>query len=122
MNATVMQDFHEFPFLRASILALGAVLAALLLSLFLWDIAHIRLPVYAQLHLYGAIFLATRIGGIRSGIVAFVLALGVSDFFLTEPRYELFTIDDLPDFLTFGLAGGGSLWIGHLGRRISEAG
>jgi hypothetical protein len=48
------------------------------------------------------------------------LALGLSDYFLTEPLYQLFTIDDLPDFLTFGLAAGGSVWIGYLGRRMAE--
>lgn len=99
---------------------MGAVFAALLLSLLLWDIAHVRLPVYAQVHLYAAIFVAARIGGLRSGLTAFALTLAIADFFLTEPRYELFTIDDLPDFLTFSMAGSGSIWIGYLGRKIAH--
>jgi K+-sensing histidine kinase KdpD len=105
---------------RSLFLASGAVAAALLLSLFLSEVAHIRPPVYAQVHLYGAIFAAARIGGLQAGLAAFVLALGLSDYFLTEPLYQLFTIDDLPDFLTFGLAAGGSVWIGYLGRRMAE--
>jgi len=96
------------------------VAAALLLSLSLSEVAHIRPPVYAQVHLYGAIFAAARIGGLQAGLAALMLALGLSDYFLTEPLHQLFMIDDLPDFLTFGLAAGGSVWIGCLGRRMAE--
>ena len=66
---------------RTLCLAGGTVVIAVMLSLLLSGIAHIRLPVYAQLHLYGAIFVATRFGGLQSGIVAFVLAFLLAAFF-----------------------------------------
>ena len=110
------------PRARSLLLAGVAVATALLLSLFLSEIAHIRLPVYAHIHLYAAIFLATRIGGLLAGIAATVLALIFADFFLTEPLYVLFPIYDFPDYVTFSLAAGGSIWVGHLGRRMSDAG
>ena len=102
-------------------LAGGAVGVALLLSLLLSEIAHIRLLVYAHVHLYAAIFLATRTGGLLVGIAALVLTLVFSDFFLTEPLYVLFPIYDLPDYVTFSLVGIGAIWIGYLGRRMSSA-
>ena len=99
----------------------GVVAAALLLSLFLSEIAHIRLPVYAHIQLFVAIFLATRIGGLLAGTAAMVLALVFSDFFLTDPLYVLFPIYDLPDYATFSLAAAGAIWIGYLGRKMSAA-
>jgi K+-sensing histidine kinase KdpD len=109
------------PRARSLLLAGGVVAAALLLSLFLSEIAHIRVPVYAHVHLYVAIFLATRIGGLLVGIAASVLTLVFTDFFLTQPLYVLFPIYDLPDYATFSLAAGGAIWIGYLGRRMSDA-
>ena len=52
-----------------------------MLSLFLSEIAHIRLPVYVHVHLYAAIFAATRIAGVVVGIIALGLctALGFWD-------------------------------------------
>ena len=89
------------------VLAAGVVAAALLVSLFLSEIAHVRLPVHAQIPLYLASFAAARIGGLTAGIIAFGLALGVAAFFLAEPVYD-FRIDDLPDFVVFALATGGA--------------
>jgi hypothetical protein len=50
-----------------------------MLSLFLSEIAHIRLPVYV--HVHAAIFAATRIAGVVVGIIALGLctALGFWD-------------------------------------------
>jgi len=73
---------------RSLYVATGGVVAALLLSLFLSRVAHFPLPVSAQVPFYIAIFLAARTGGLLAGIAAFALALGASDFFLTEPIYE----------------------------------
>jgi K+-sensing histidine kinase KdpD len=106
--------------LRLLLLAAGPVAAALMLSLFLSEIVHLHLPVYAQIHLYGAIFISARIGGLRSGLAGFGLALLVSDLLLTEPLYQLFVIDDLPDFIVFGLAAAGAIWIGCLGRKLAD--
>ncbi len=108
------------PRARSLLLAGGAVAAALLVSLFLSEIAHIRLPVYAHIHLYGAIFLATRTGGLLVGIAGLVLTLVFSDFFLTEPLYTLFPIYDLPDYVTFSLAAGAAMWVGHVGRKMAH--
>ena len=100
-------------------LAAGVVLAALLVSLFLSQIVHIPLPVSAQVPFYVAIFIAARVRGLLAGIAAFGLALGVSDFFLSEPLYVLLPIYDVPEFFTFGLAGAGSLAVGFLGRKLA---
>ena len=99
--------------------ATGAVAAALLLSLFLSQIAHFPLPVSALVPFYVAIFFAARVRGLPSGIAALVLALGASDFFLAEPLYVLFPIYDMPDFLAFALAAAGSLGVGYLGRKLA---
>ena len=106
---------------RSLLLAGVALATALLLSLFLSEIAHIRLPVYAHIHLYAGIFLATRIGGLLAGIAATVLALIFADFFLTEPLYALFPIYDFPDYVTFSLAAGGAIWVGYMARRMTHA-
>src|SRR3954462_885798 len=98
-----------------------AVSAALLVSVFLSEIADIRLPVYAHIHLYAAIVLATRIGGSLAGIAATVLALVFSDFFLTEPRYVLLPIYDFPDYVTFSFAAGGAILVGYVARRMTDA-
>ena len=100
-------------------LAAGAVLAALLVSLFLSQIVHIPLPVSAQVPFYVAIFIAARVRGLLAGIAAFGLALGVSDFFLAEPLYVLLPIYDVPEFFTFGLAAAGSIAVGLLGRKLA---
>jgi K+-sensing histidine kinase KdpD len=92
-----------------------------MLSLFLSEIAHIRLPVYLHVHLYAAIFAATRIAGVVVGIIALGLTLVFSDYFLTEPVYELFPIYDLPDYVTFSLAAAGAIWIGYLGRKMADS-
>lgn len=105
---------------RSLCLAGGAVVVAVVLSLFLSAILHVRLPVYAHVHLYGAILIATHFGGLLSGIAAFVLAFLLADFFLTEPLYVLFPVEDLPDFATFSIAAGGVIWIGYLGRKIAN--
>jgi K+-sensing histidine kinase KdpD len=105
---------------RSLSVATGAVTAALLLSLFLSHVAHLPLPVSAQVPFYLAVFIATRIRGLLAGIAALVLALGASDFFLAEPLYELLPIYDMPDFLAFGLAASGSLGVGYLGRKLAS--
>ena|SRR5215469_7596900 len=107
-------------YLRSLLLAAGPVVAALMLSLLLSGLAHLHLPIYAQVHLYGAIFISARIGGLRSGLAAFGLALLASDLLLTEPLYQLLVIDDLPDFVVFGLAAAGAIWIGCLGRNLAD--
>jgi K+-sensing histidine kinase KdpD len=104
---------------RSLYVATGGVVAALLLSLFLSRVAHFPLPVSAQVPFYIAIFLAARTGGLLAGIAAFALALGASDFFLTEPIYDPFVVYDIPDFLAFGLAAGGSVAVGLLGRKMA---
>ena len=105
---------------RSLSLAAGIVVIAVVLSLLLSGITHIRLPVHAQVHLYGAIFVATRFGGLQAGIAAFVLAFLLADFFLTEPLYVLLTVEDLPDFFTFSLAAGCAIWIGYM-RKLAGA-
>lgn len=104
---------------RSLCVATGAVAAALLLSLFLSQVAHLPLPVSALVPFYVAIFFAARVRGLPAGIAAFWLALGASDFFLAEPLYVLFPIYDMPDFLAFVLAAAGSLGVGYLGRKLA---
>jgi len=100
-------------------LAAVAVAAALLLSVLLSETLQ-PLPIYAQMHLYAAIFIAARFGGLWSGVIAFAFALVLSDYFLIEPLHKLAPIYDLPDFVTFSLAAAGSIWIGCLGRNLAE--
>jgi K+-sensing histidine kinase KdpD len=121
LAADSMQRFigNRRPVAASLFLAAGAVLAALLMSLFLSQIVHVPFPVSAQVPFYVAIFVATRIRGLVSGIAALVLALGASDFFLAEPLYELLPIYDVPEFFTFGLAAAGSLGVGLLGRKLA---
>jgi K+-sensing histidine kinase KdpD len=110
---------HHGSLSRSLCIATGGVVAALLLSLFLSRVAHFPLPVSAQVPFYVAIFLAARTGGLLAGIAAFALALGASDFFLTEPIYDPFVVYDIPDFLAFGLAAAGSVAVGLLGRKMA---
>ena len=113
----LLGDHNSLP--RSLGVATGAVAAALLLSLFLSHVAHLPLPVSAQVPFYLAIFIAARLRGLLAGIAALLLALGVSDFFVAEPLYVLLPIYDMPDFLVFGLAAAGSLGVGYLGRKLA---
>jgi K+-sensing histidine kinase KdpD len=107
------------PWLPRSLLVGGVIVAGLTLSLILSEVVHTQLPVYAHVHLYGAIFLATRVGGLVSGIASFIFILVFSDFFLTQPVHVLFPIYDMPDYVTFSFAAAGSIWIGFLGRKMA---
>ena len=116
---SILSGHRPRPPLQLSFSVGCVIVGGLLLSLILSEIAQLQLPVYTHVHLYGAIFLATRLAGLVSGIAAFMLIVFFSDFFLTEPVHVLFPIYDMPDYVTFSFAASGSIWIGYLGRKMS---